>query len=301
MTDRRESSPFSTRIPLDDPSHPTYQDFFADLERACRSQVAERLSLTNPAWDLAATCGSGAALQAHVDLCRARAALGFSQEHSSASLVVGDDVTELDLSPADRTDASFSVTPTTLQDRASWALLSVAMYRQAIGTAGAQLETSGCASTEDDTDSLSIASSALAEASSKLAAATTQADQLLSARLKERYASSAGDLTARAQATRALNDSVLERLKLYLAVPYGAFSPPNEVVSLTDDEARFPALYEPFDENAESAALLLSALGSPVLDDHGKVLDGSSLLDAWFASLRSQRSTRLRETRCRWR
>jgi cysteine-rich repeat protein len=286
VQDRREGQALTQRIPLDDPTYPASQAFFTELERACRSRVEGELSLDQPAWDPEVPCGELAAVQLHVMLCRAGAAVAFAGGQRG-SVVQGEQSLELELGSAERPGVRFAVVSAGAHERASWAMLGAATYQEVIGRAGRLFEPAACSADTESLPARALASRALATAAQALQTTTTLADQLLAARLVEKYADADDEPESRAAGTRGLSESVLERLKLFHGVPYAAFAPvEGEALVGEDPPDRYPTLYAG-SARTQQLGVVLAALRVPLSDAHAAALSEEALLEGFFANLRA--------------
>ncbi len=289
VEERQGSTPFTIRVPLDDPEHASYQEVFGHLELACRREVALAHGVNEPTWPVDAACGLPGALAAETALCRAKTALAFAVSSPNGSLWLDGSAPRVDTGSSEHAGALFAVTSRDTYDRASWAMYAVFVQREVIGRLGAMFDPDRCPrSSEDSTASWpEWAARAMADAAHALPKSTALADQLLDARLHDRYDAATEDPEARVQATRGLTDSLLERLKLHIGVPYGAFTPlGGEPVTAVDDPARYPVRY-PVSEEVGPTSLMLTTLRTPLFGVDGEPLAGESLREAWFATLRA--------------
>lgn len=286
--DLRSGIGHSVRIPLDDPSEPTFQAFFSDLERACRDEVAAELELDESDFG-SIQCGAAAVAQAHVGVCRAQAALGFAKPTPSGVLLDEGETVSFEPEGSEQPGARWNVTSQVLSDRASWAMYAVAEQRALIAHLSHALDPAACNVAGLAAEVTVLAAETLRDTLPALEQSTELADTLLAAYLKQKAEASQDAPDARAQLTRGLTGSVLERVKLFAAVPYGAFVPvESEAITGSDAPGRYPVLYAPTDARTEQVAVMLSALRTDLFTPEGDALRGDALLHAWFESLRAQ-------------
>lgn len=279
-------------IPLDDPFHPAARTFFSALDGACEAELSE---LTRPPRPTTLSdCGAAAAYRMHEALCRAKAARLFAAEDARAGLVETEDGHHLDATGSMERAQAWRVRSQSAHARASWGLLAAYELRRVVAIAASAFDARVCSGslarkTAGGVSLAELAAEALSQAYGLLPEVTREADALLQQRLAER----ARELeplnpAERTLLTRDLTDSLLERMKLHAAIPYGAFAPVEgeDLASRAAAYDRYPVGPGVPSERTAQSVIMLAALGTEVVNASGHEPAGSTLLEAWFASLR---------------
>ncbi|MFT3927539.1 MAG: myxococcus cysteine-rich repeat containing protein [Myxococcales bacterium] len=283
--------PAPTLIPLDDPSDVGHREFFGSLESACVRETQAQLAPPGPGVGIPG-CGRDGVFQAYLALCRARASDMFLAPGFEGGLVEANGGSSIQSESVDPSRALWRIASTTTNHRASWAMYAVEQRRDALAALAYALDPNTCPQGLNEqagptpTPLGALAAQTLLDAASALSASTSTADELLRMALVEREQRAENADAARVALTRGLNDSLLERMRLYVGVPYGAFAPIANQALDASRSGLYPALLAPSDQRVEDVATMLAALGTDILDDHGRVRPGDDLVTSWYASLR---------------
>ncbi len=270
------------RIALDDPEQPAYQRLFLALEQACAATLGAEVEGVAP---VIPGCGADGLRLVTMHRCRAEAGLLFLGGNGAGIAAVDGGPKVL---PADARGAGewlFRAESSSPSVRASWGLYVVAELRAALGAAAHALALESCRElASEDASALVEQAEAARDA---LLDRTDSARALLDLALTETYRGAIDSLEMRTRATRGLNDSLLERLKLYAPVPYAAFTPQQgELAQEPDPDGRYAVVRAPDDPMVERAAAWLERSGTPIFDAGLVRLAEDALLSGFAHAMR---------------
>lgn len=259
--------------------------FFADLSATCLDTLPGATLHEGPR-----DCARERVKQAALARCRASAALGFSLARERAGIAYDGLLprTYVDSRQNER-NQRWSWKVANARERASWAMLAVQELRGVISTLSPLFDESCKADLAAEwSEGLTVGdevASLLDACVQELPKATELADEQLRAQLAADVAGNAElDQLTRRALTRGLNDSLLERMKLYAGVPYGSFEAADPHAGVND--RRYPVSPDAPDAQTRSAIALLVATETEAVSQSGKAYTGSALSERWFDALR---------------